>query len=271
MQNNLIPLSKKSLHRLATKGLSREVLKKELGEEFETYLELFALGGVKIVKKNGLYFFQTRFLSLEEATFCVVDIETNGSKLEKHQIIEIAAQKIRNNKVIDQFETLVQCDRINPAISEITGICVEDTKNAPELKKVLQSFKSFLGDSVFVAHDVKFDYGFIAGSLEKFDLPPMLNRSLCSIDLAERTISSYRYGLKYLNDYLSLHPDATHHRAMSDVITTTNLFLKSLELVPENVKNVEDLILFSKEGKRLKRPQFDPMMENDEVTEEKKK
>ncbi len=264
MPTNNLPLSKKSIHRLATKGLSLESLKKELKEEPEYWLELWRAQGAGLVKKNALYFFETRFLKIEDATFCIVDIETNGSKLEKHQIIEIAAVKVRNKKIVDRFESLIHCERINPHITEITGICAEDTKDAPELKEVMRSFREFIGDAVFVAHDVKFDYRFISGTLEKVGLMPLLNRSICSIDLAERTIESYRYGLKYLNDYLQLHPQATHHRAMSDVITTYKLFVKTLEALPKDIRTVEELIEFSKSAKRLKRPQFDPLAEEDE-------
>ncbi len=260
MPGSNLPFSQKSLSRLSTKGLSYEVLKKEMGEDdVELGLELLRSQGIDLVKKNALYYFATKFKPIEDAIFCIVDIETNGSKLDKHQIIELAALKIKNGQIIDRFESLVRCDEINPHITDITGISPEDTKNAPQLLKVLQDFRIFLGDAVFVAHDVRFDYRFVSGSLERAGLMPLTNRALCSIDLAERTISSYRYGLKYLNDYLHLHPEATHHRAMSDVITTYRLFVKSLENLPEDVKTVEDLIAFSKNGKRLKRPLFDPL------------
>ena len=220
--------------------------------------------GLEVVKKNALYYYGTKFTPIEDATFCIVDIETNGSKLEKHQIIEIAALKIKNFEIIDSFETLVRCDEINPHITEITGIGQEDTKTAPKLEDVMRSFKTFLGESVFVAHDVKFDYGFISGTLEKMGLMGLTNRSLCSIDLAERTLVSYRYGLKYLNDYFRLHPEATHHRAMSDVITTYRLFVKSMQNLPTEIKSVEELIEFSKNAKRLKRPKLDPLAEKEE-------
>ncbi len=270
MPGSSLPFSQKSLSRLSTKGLSYEVLKKEIGEEdVEFGLELLRAQGVDLVKKNALYYFSTKFTPIEDATFCIVDIETNGSKLEKHQIIEIAALKVKNKKIVDSFESLIRCKEINQHISDITGITVQDTKNAPKLKQVLQEFRSFLGDAVFVAHDVKFDYRFISGSLEKVGLMPLTNRALCSIDLAERTIPSYRYGLKYLNDYLHLHPEATHHRAMSDVITTYRLFVKSLNNLPEDVKSVEDLIAFSKNGKRLKRPKFDPLLSAEEEKQKK--
>ncbi len=258
MPNSNLPFSQKSIHHLATEGLTPDMLKKEL-EDVAFELEMLRAQGLEIVEHTSRYFFQTRFLKIEEATFCIVDIETNGSKLDKHQIIEIAALKVQNSQVIDEFESLIRCESINHAITDITGICAEDTKNAPKLKEVLYKFREFLGDSIFVAHDVRFDYMFISGSMEKVGLAPLANRALCSIDLAERTISSFRYGLRYLNDYLELHPEATHHRAMSDVITTYKLFVKSLENLPEDIKTVEDLILFSKQGKRLKRPKFDPL------------
>ncbi|NPA66764.1 MAG: 3'-5' exonuclease [Epsilonproteobacteria bacterium] len=264
MQNHFKPLSKKSLSKLASSGLPYDTLKQECDEDVEYCLELWRSQGLNIIKKNGLYFFETKFIPIDQGEFCIVDIETNGSKLEKHQIIEIAAVKVKNKQIIDRFESLICCENINPHITEITGISVEDTKKAPELKKVLYNFKTFLGESVFVAHDVKFDYKFISGSLERIGLLGLMNRPLCSIDLAERTIKSYRYGLKYLNEYLELHPDATHHRAMSDVITTYKLFTKSLEFLPKEVQTVEELIQFSKSGKRLKRPKFDPLKEIEE-------
>ena len=43
-------------------------------------------------------------------------------------------------------------------------------------------------------------------------------------------------------------------------MTTYGLIKLSLENINENIHNVEDLIKFSKEGKRLKRPKFDPLL-----------
>jgi DNA polymerase-3 subunit epsilon len=257
-----INLDAKSISRLATRGLSLKTLKDQLEHELELSLELWRAQGLNVVKHQGYYYFDTAFVPLQEAEFCIVDIETNGSKIEKHQIIELAAVKVKGGKIIDRFESLVYTKEINPHITEITGIQAEDTKDAPQLQDVLKRFKLFLGNAVFVAHDVKFDYMFISKSMQKIGLEPLLNRSLCSLALAERTIVSYRYALSYLNDALKLNPNATHHRAMSDVLTTYGLFLLSLQNLDESVKTVEDLIKFSKEAKRLKRPKFDPLKED---------
>ena len=256
-----IELDAKSISRLSKKGLSLKTLKDQINEELDTTLELWRAEGVNVVKKHGYFFFDTAFIDINEAEFCIVDIETNGSKIEKHQIIELAAVKVKNGKIIDRFESLVEVNEINPHITTLTGITVADTKDAPKLKEVLIKFKLFLGDAVFIAHDVKFDYSFISKSLQKIGFAPLLNRSLCSLALAERTITSYRYALSYLNDTLQLNPNPRHHRAMSDVITTYGLFLLSLKNIPNEVKTVEDLIRFSKEAPRHKRPKFDPLLE----------
>ena len=265
MLNKSFPLDAKSISRLASRGLPMEVLKSQIDESLDLFLELSSAKGLNIVKKQGYYYFDTKYIKIEDAEFCIVDIETNGSKIEKHQIIEIAALKIKNGEIIDSYESLVYAKEINPHITEITGISTKETADAPTLKTVMMEFKLFLRDAIFVAHDVKFDYNFISASMEKVGLEPLFNRPLCSLALAERTIVSYRYGLSYVNDFLELNPDATHHRAMSDVITTTNLFLVSLKNCKESLNNVEDLIKFSKEAPRLKRPKFDPLLPEEKV------
>jgi DNA polymerase-3 subunit epsilon len=273
MLKDNFPLDDKSVSRLSSRGLPLEKLKEQIDESLDFSLELWRSQGLDIVKSKGYYYFSTKFLPLEKAEFCIVDIETNGSKIDKHQIIEIAGLKIKYGKIIDRFESLVKCDQINPHITEITGISVKDTKDAPPLQEVLYDFKLFLGNAIFVAHDVKFDYMFISQSLEKIGLEPLLNRSLCSLALAERSLTSYRYGLSYLEKMFKLNPSACHHRAMSDVITTYELFKLSLKSMDARVNNVEDLIKFSKTAPRKKRPKFDPLRpieEEEEVSEEAK-
>lgn len=255
-------LDAKSIHKLSSKGLCMQRLKEQVNDDLDFSLELWRSQGLDIKKHHGSFYFATRFIPIKDAEFCIVDIETNGSKIDKHQIIEIGALKIKNGEIIDSYESLVNCKNINSHITEITGISAEDTKDAPDLKKVMYDFKNFIGDAVFVAHDVKFDYKFISLSMQKIGLSPILNRSLCSLFLAERTIESYRYALSYLNKSLNLHPDATHHRAMSDVLTTYELFKLSLKNLNKDIKTVEDIIKFSKNGKRLKRPKFDPLQES---------
>ncbi|MFA6191703.1 MAG: 3'-5' exonuclease [Sulfurimonas sp.] len=264
MLDSSFHLDAKSISRLSSSGLGLDAMKRQVNDDLTLFIELWHAQGLKLTKHQGYFYFDTKFIPMDKAEFCIVDIETNGSKYDKHQIIEIAAVKVKNGVITDRFESLVKCSEINEHITLITGIKVEDTLSAPTMKQVLYDFKKFLGDTVFVAHDIKFDYKFISAMLTRVGLAPLLNRGLCSLALAERTVVSYRYALSYLNDSLNLNPHATHHRAMSDVMTTYGLFKLSLENITENINNIEDLIRFSKEAKRLKRPKFDPMRESQE-------
>lgn len=247
-------LDPKILLRLSKNGIQKEEFETLLGSDADLGLELLKAQGMNIVLHNGMYRFQSAITSVKDTLFCIVDVESNGSKPSQHQIIEIGAVKLQNWKIIDTYESLVYCTDISDQIQDITGIKTEQTLKAPALSKVMREFRLFLGDAVFVGHDAKFDYNFVSAMMERVGLSKLLNRSLCTIDLAERTIESERYGLAYLNTELELYKEATHHRALSDAMTTTKLLKRVLNLIPETITNTEELIAFSKEAKRLKRP-----------------
>ena len=243
----------KILSRLTKNGIPKEEFESSLGSDHELNLELLKAQGMNIILDRGNYRFQTALTSVADTLFCIVDVESNGSKPSHHQIIEIGAVKLRNGKILDTYESLVYCSDISDQIQEITGIKTEQTLKAPALSKVMREFRLFLGDAVFVGHDAKFDYNFVSAMMERVGLQRLLNRSLCTIDLAERTFESERYGLAYLNEHLELYRDATHHRALSDAMTTTKLLKRTLAILPDSIHTTEELIAFSKEAKKMKR------------------
>jgi DNA polymerase-3 subunit epsilon len=245
-------LDQKIINRLIRPtGIQQNEFESKIADQDE--VELLKAQGMNIILHSKAYKFLTSLLSIKETTFCIVDVETNGSKTDHHQIIEIGAVKFHNGKIIDTFESLVYCESISEQISEITGIGVEQTLAAPTLSSVMADFRLFLGDAVFVGHDAKFDFKFTSAMMNRVGLGVLHNRQLCTIDLAERTFESEKYGLRYLNDMYDLHIDATHHRALSDAITTTKLLEQVLDLIPNTVHTTEELITFSKEATRVKK------------------
>ena len=245
-------LDQKIINRLIhPTGIQQNEFKSKIADQDE--IELLKAQGMNIILHSKAYKFLTSLLSIKETTFCIVDVETNGSKTDHHQIIEIGAVKFHNGKIIDTFESLVYCESISEHISEITGIGVEQPLAAPTLSSVMADFRLFLGDAVFVGHDAKFDFKFTSAMMNRVGLGVLHNRQLCTIDLAERTFESEKYGLRYLNDMYDLHIDATHHRALSDAITTTKLLEQVLDLIPNTVHTTEELITFSKEATRVKK------------------
>ena len=105
-----------------------------------------------------------------EQDYVVVDVETTGGWASGDRITEIGAVKIRNHQVVDEWHSLVNPQRAIPAkIIQITGITNEMVRGAPIFAEVADSFIRFMGDGIFVAHNVNFDYGFISHEYERLD------------------------------------------------------------------------------------------------------
>ncbi|WP_419678421.1 3'-5' exonuclease [Aliarcobacter lanthieri] len=222
-------------------------------ENSELEFELLLINGFPLDIKDEFVFLKTTQTSITEQTFCFVDIETNGGTPKKgFQIIELGAVKYKNGKILDKFNSLVFAKEIPPYVQEVTKITPLMLENAPRIEKVLKEFKEFLGDDVFVAHDIKFDYTFISDSFEKYSLGKLLNRKICTIDLSKRSIKSEKYGLSTLKELLQIDVE-NHHRAYFDALTTKIIFEKCLENIDlDNIESVEDLIKFSKSDNIIK-------------------
>ncbi|MCD8213520.1 MAG: DNA polymerase III subunit epsilon, partial [Campylobacter sp.] len=136
---------------------------KELTEIIDVReIEFWRTLGLDIIKnEQNEIELQTRFRDISEQEFCIVDIETSGG-ITSGQIIEIGAIKIQNGIETGRFQSFVSAPFVPENITQLTGISKNDLVGAPSLLSVLERFKIFLGTSVFIAHNVNFDYGFIS-------------------------------------------------------------------------------------------------------------
>ncbi len=221
-------------------------------EDSDTIFILLQASGYPIIEVRDGYKLETYFTPYAEQKYCVIDIETNGSKPGTSQVIEIGAVMLQNGKVIDRYETFVECAFLPEYITKITGIEPEDLIGAPTRKEALIGLRYFMEDAIFVAHNADFDYGFLNASFERFGLGNIGNPKLCTIDLARRTFESERYGLAYLIDFLKIET-ATHHRAYSDAVCAARVMEKSVETLPEYVLTADELLQFSKSSKKERR------------------
>ncbi|KAA6226973.1 3'-5' exonuclease [Campylobacter sp. LR264d] len=210
-------------------------------------LQTLELMGLKLaLNKNNSLSLQTRNNLIKNEIFCIVDIESTGG-IKSGEILEIGAVKLQNNKEISRFESLIKVEEIPEKITELTGINLEMVQNAPSLKKVLADFRLFLQDSVFVAHNVRFDYGFISKALNNCNFGILLNRRICSVEFAQTCIQSPKYNLSTLKELLGINN--THHRALSDALAATEIFKYCLSKLPFYIQTTEELIRFSKTAK----------------------
>lgn len=182
---------------------------------------------------------------LYEVTFCVLDIETTGGAPADCGITELAAVKVRGGEQTGAFQTLVDPGfPIPPFITVLTGITEAMVSEAPDLAAVLPSFLEFIGDSVVVGHNVRFDLSFINAGLERHGYSRLRNQQVDTLGLARRLIRDEVRSLKLST--LAKHlrsPVAPTHRALDDVLATVHVLHSLLERAGTmGVSHLDDLI-----------------------------
>ncbi|NLM99355.1 MAG: 3'-5' exonuclease [Campylobacteraceae bacterium] len=212
--------------------------------EDENFESLHLMGLPILNLDEDLLTLSTKISPYEKQRYCIVDLETSASNIESGQIIEIGAVMIEDGEEVAKFDSLVHAKAIPEVIQNLTGITPSLVEDAPSVGSVLEQFRLFLGEAVFVAHNVKFDYGFLSDSMQKQGFGPLLNRKLCTINLARKTIKAQKYGLDFLREFLNIN-EVGRHRALADAQSAMIIFKKALENVPPVIKTTEDLINFT--------------------------
>ncbi|MGM5485205.1 MAG: 3'-5' exonuclease [Nanobdellota archaeon] len=182
--------------------------------------------------------------------YTIVDIETTGLSRARDCITEIAAMRVKDDSVME-FSQLVNPEVPIPGhIKRLTGIDDEMVRDKPKIHEVIPEFLDFLGESIFIAHNASFDYGFLKHNIELSNRC-FENHKLCTRKLANRLVPEL--GSKKLS-CLCEHFDIRNeqaHRAMSDVKATHELFLKLLERMKEKgIDGKEKILRFERKPKK---------------------
>ena len=187
-------------------------------------------------------------IPFNNASFVVFDIETTGLRNNYDDIIEIGAVKIVNGMSVDTYSTFVKPDKeINDVIYNITHISNDDVRNAPKIHEALSKFIEFVGDSILVAHNATFDLDFINQKIKECGLQAPVFPCIDTMQLARILYSDKlkMFSLDKVARHLKVTVE-TQHRALSDSITTSNVFKVMLSDLEErciyNYKDVNNLV-----------------------------
>ncbi|WP_051141375.1 DEDD exonuclease domain-containing protein [Salisaeta longa] len=186
-------------------------------------------------------------MPLADTTFVVTDTETTGTKTPTDRIIEIGAVKLRGSTIVDRFQQLINPQRSIPRrITRLTGISTGMVVDAPPMDDVLPDFLDFLGDGVFVAHNLPFDERFVNAACSRLGYDPLANEGLCTLRLARRLLPGLRKrGLSRLIDFYGITING-RHRALGDAEATAVVlqrFLSQLAFEHE-VDTTKELLAF---------------------------
>ncbi|MFZ2507608.1 MAG: exonuclease domain-containing protein [Steroidobacteraceae bacterium] len=145
-----------------------------------------------------------------------VDLETTGGNALRDRVMEVGIVLLSGGHVVEEFSTLVNPGvRIPSAIQQFTGITEEMVAGAPPFAAVCEALLQRLEGRLFVAHNARFDYGFLRGEFRRlghrFRAPV-----LCTVRLSRALTPAARgHNLDAVMDRYGIRC-AARHRALGD-------------------------------------------------------
>ena len=161
--------------------------------------------------------------------YTIIDIETTGNGYKGSKITEISIFVFDGKKVINEFTSLVNPEQnIPPFITNLTGITNAMVRNAPKFYEIAKKVAEITEDTIFVAHNVNFDYNIIQAEFKSlgFDFK---RKKLCTVRLSRKIIPDLNsYSLGNICSYENISING-RHRAKGDTEATTELFRRLIE------------------------------------------
>lgn len=207
--------------------------------------------GIKVLYGSELYMVDdtpkyiynpdpTRVLSKSE--FVVFDLETTGLSARYDRIIEFGAVKVDSTgQVIDEIDFFVNPDRKLSRFSlEESHITQEQVDHGKPIKVALKIIKEFIKDSILVAHNAAFDYGFLNEALKNNGLEPITNPV---IDTLPISVYLYPNKKRHTEGVIARELDiqfdeVSAHRANYDALILSKILMVFIASLTKNKKDL---------------------------------
>ena len=165
-----------------------------------------------------------------EGEYVAFDIETTGLKAEQNDIIEIGAVRLIDGQVVERFDTFIDDGVVIPKkITELTGITKDMLIGAPPSREALKRFRDFCGSACLVAHNAKFDIGFITHHGAKFGIRfdlPYADTLMLSRYILHDDVENHKLDTLCAHYHIDM---GSHHRADDDANSCAMLLMKMME------------------------------------------
>lgn len=164
-----------------------------------------------------------------EQIFVAFDIETTGLSAHIDRIVELGGVKYKDGQIIDQFNELINPEMPMPiGASQINGITDKMLVGKPLLNQVLPQFLEFIENAILIAHNAKFDLGFIIKSMSRLGLGALNNDFVDTMPMSQSAFPGRpNYKLQSLAHDLNIKA-LEAHRAADDARVCLEVFEKCL-------------------------------------------
>lgn len=173
-------------------------------------------------------------------TLSFVDIETTGTSVYHDRIIEIAIVTVKDGLIANQYCTLINPQTsVSPFITSMTGITLDALEEAPSFRELCDKIYERLENTLFVAHNARFDYGFIKNEFKNQGMSFSL-KQLCTVKLSRSLFPRFRR--HNLDSIIERHSIVCEqrHRALGDTLATYEFYKQAVQTTPPDV--MEEII-----------------------------
>lgn len=187
------------------------------------------------------YVFNPSEQILNKATYVVFDFETTGLSARYDRIIEFGAVKFKDGMIVDSMDMFIDPEMELPEfIVEKTHITNAMVKGKTKIKQALKIMRDFIGDSILVAHNASFDYGFLNEAFKNNNEQPVTNPVIDTLALAWYLFPNAKsHSLGGLCRQFSVEYDETSaHRANYDAEVLNNAFQAMLVKLTQSNNNL---------------------------------
>lgn len=171
----------------------------------------------------------TEFTPISKKRFVAFDTETTGLSSIEDAIVEIAAVRVVDGQITEEFSQLIDPERPMPAdASAVNHITDDMLRGKPKIYEVLPAFRAFVGDDVVAAHNASFDGLFIAQACMRNRFTPPA-RYFDTMNLARYYPDAANKKLGTLLACAGIENDEAH-RALGDARAVARLILHTNEI-----------------------------------------
>ena len=191
-----------------------------------------ALSPVDFLDYEGSTYLSEFVKVYEKQDVVVFDTETTGLNVFEDDVVQIAAVKVRQGRVIEELNIFIETERTIPEmLGEVVNPLVEEYAAQPHLshQEALQRFVDFSRGCAILGHNATYDYQIMehnmqryAPDLSMYRLWPSYFDSLKMARLLRPRLKSYK--LKDLLVQLGLEGHNSH-LANDDILATNSLMI----------------------------------------------
>jgi DNA polymerase-3 subunit epsilon len=162
------------------------------------------------------------------AGWAVVDVETTGFHPRQARVVSVAALALGDDGNVEgSFASLLN-PGVDPGPTHVHGLTTEMLEGQPTFAEVVGELNAVLDGRTLVAHNVGFDYAFLANEAELVGAELPVDTVMCTVELARRL----HLGIDNLRlETLAAHWGVTQmrpHDALDDALVLAQILKPSL-------------------------------------------